>query len=99
MPDLTISIINYKTRDLTARCLDSILNKDWQIKFQIFLVDNASEDGSVEFFKKSYPKVKLIESKKNLGFAGGHNLVLKQVNTPYTLILNSDTEVFEEVLD
>lgn len=99
MPDLTISIINFKTKELTAKCLDSILKKDWQTKFEIYVVDNASDDGSVEFLKKNYPKVKFITSKKNLGFAGGHNLVLKQVDTKYTLLLNSDTEISDGVLD
>jgi GT2 family glycosyltransferase len=99
MPDLTISIINYRTKDLTAKCLDSILKKDWKVKYQIFLVDNNSEDGSVEFFKQKYPKIKLITSKQNLGFAGGHNLVLKQLKTEYVLILNSDTEIFDQVID
>ncbi len=99
MPVLTISIINYKTKELTAKCLDSILKKDWKVKFQVVLVDNASEDGSVEFFKKNYTKVKLITSKNNLGFAGGHNLVLKQIDTRYVLILNSDTEIYDGVLD
>lgn len=99
MNDLTISIINYKTKDLTAKCLDSILKKKWDIKYEIYLVDNGSEDGSVEFFEKKYPKVKLIDAKKNLGFAAGHNLVLKKVESPYVLILNSDTEILENTLD
>lgn len=95
MVDLAISIINYKTPKLTSKCLDSILDKG---KYNIWLVDNASSDGSVEFFKKEYPQVKLIESKKNLGFAGGHNLVLSKVVARYYLILNSDTEILDDTL-
>lgn len=95
MVDLAISIINYKTPKLTSKCLDSILDKG---KYDIWLVDNASNDGSVEFFKKEYQQVKLIESKKNLGFAGGHNLVLSKVDARYYLILNSDTEVLDDTL-
>lgn len=102
MPKLTISIINYKTKEITAKCLNSILNKNWQVNYQIFLIDNASKDGSVEYFKKKYPGVALIESDKNLGFAGGHNLVLRNLSSDYVLILNSDIEVLEgldEILD
>lgn len=99
MLDLTISIINYKTKELSAKCLDSILKKNWKTTYEIFLVDNNSDDGSLEFFKKNYPKVNLIASKKNLGFAGGHNLVLKQVNSKYILVLNSDTEILTGSLD
>lgn len=96
---LTISIINFKTKELTGRCLDSILAKTWKTSYQICLVDNDSRDGSVEYFKRKYPQVTLIESKENLGFAGGHNLVLKKLNTDYVLILNSDVEVLDKSLD
>ena len=99
MVDLTISIINYKTKKLTSDCLESILQKKWQISYDIWLVDNASQDGSIEYFKKKYPKINIIESKKNLGFAGGHNLVLNKAKSKYYLILNSDTKVLDQVLD
>ncbi|TSC64006.1 MAG: glycosyl transferase family 2 [Microgenomates group bacterium Gr01-1014_93] len=96
MVDLAISIINYKTKELTSSCLDSILGKGG---YNIWLVDNASKDGSVEFFKSKYPQVNLIESKTNLGFAGGHNLVLSNVDARYYLILNSDTEILDSTLN
>src|SRR3989344_5860204 len=99
MVDLSISIINYKTKDLATKCLESILNKKWKVDFKIWLIDNNSKDGSVENFKKNYPNVNLIESNKNLGFAGGHNLVLKKTKSRYVLILNSDTEILDQTLD
>jgi GT2 family glycosyltransferase len=99
MSDLTISIVNYKTKELTAECLNSILNKKIKAKFKIFLVDNNSNDGSIEFFKKNFPQVNLIKSDKNLGFAGGHNLVLRKLETDLVLLLNSDTLVNENAID
>lgn len=99
MLDLTISIINYKTKQLTANCIQSILNKKWKVSYKIIVIDNASGDGSVELFKKNFKGIEIIESNKNLGFAGGHNLALKKIQSRYVLILNSDTEVLDKVLD
>lgn len=99
MTKLAISIVNYKTKELTTKCLQSILQKKWGITYEIWLVDNNSTDQSVEFFKRNFPKVHLIESKRNLGFAGGHNLSLKKIDSDYILILNSDTEIEEKILD
>lgn len=99
MIDLAISIVNYKTRELTSRCLESILHQNWQINYEIWLVDNASGEAEVDYFRHNFPQVKLIESKKNLGFAAGHNLALKKIKATYILILNSDTEVLENTLD
>lgn len=99
MVDLVISIINYKTAALTAKCLESILEKKWKVNFQVWLVDNASNDGSLEYLKEKFPSVNFIESKKNGGFAYGHNLVLKKVEAKNYLILNSDTEILGDTLD
>lgn len=99
MTKLGVSIVNYKTRELTTKCLESILQRDWKFSYEIWLVDNNSNDGSVQFFKSSFPKVHLVESRKNLGFAGGHNLALKKIKSDYILILNSDTEVEGKALD
>lgn len=99
MVDLAISIINYKTKDLTSDCISGILKQKIKTKYEIWLIDNSSNDGSVEFFKKKFPQVKIIESDRNLGFAGGHNLILKKNNTRYVLILNSDTKVLTGTID
>lgn len=99
MVDLDIVIVSYNTAELTCRCLKSIFAKDWKVKYQVWLVDNASSDDSVEKVRKSFPKVNLIESGKNLGFAGGNNLALKETAARYVLLLNSDTEVYPHALD
>lgn len=99
MIDLVISIINYKTPQVTAKCIRSILEKKWKLSFEIWLVDNASGDHSVEYLRKNFIDLKIIESEKNLGFAGGHNLILKKAKARYFLILNSDVELLDGALD
>jgi GT2 family glycosyltransferase len=59
--------------------------------FEIWLVDNASSDGSVEAVKQNYPDVKIIQNKKNLGFAAANNIALERMCGQYALLLNTDT--------
>ena len=60
---------------------------------QIYVADNASTDDSIEFLKKNYPAVNLVQNPLNGGFAAGYNLSLSQVNADYYVLLNSDVEV------
>lgn len=96
---LSIIIINYNTGNLTLGCLRSIFEKNWETKFDVWVIDNGSSDNSIEKIKKEFPRIKTVLSDKNLGFAGGNNLVLKQVDSDYCLLLNSDTEVYDGALD
>ena len=93
-PAVSIIIVNYNSRHLIKDCLDSVLNTNYpQDKFEVIVVDNDSQDDSVEFIKKNYPQIKLIEGKENLGFTGGNNLGLKHSNGKYIALLNVDTRV------
>lgn len=97
--DLSIIILSYNTKDLLRNCLVSLekaMTKD--LAGETIVVDNASVDGSVEMIKKEFPEVKLIASKKNLGFTKGNNLGMKKAQGKYLLLLNSDTEVFSDTL-
>ncbi|MGB9706634.1 MAG: glycosyltransferase family 2 protein [Microgenomates group bacterium] len=92
--DLSVIILNYNTKDLLKDCLRSIRNSQLAISnYEVMVVDNVSTDGSVEMVKKEFPWVKLIVSKKNLGFAGGNNLGVCQAKGRYILFLNPDTIV------
>lgn len=88
---IVISIVEFNTKKLLEDCLQSILGQKFKENVKIWVVDNASSDGSVEMIKKNFPEVKLIESNKNLGFGAGHNLVFKKANADFFLVLNSDT--------
>ena len=61
----------------------------------IVVADNNSTDGSVELLREKFPEVKIVLNNSNLGFAGGYNEALKQVNAEYYVLLNSDIEVTE----
>lgn len=101
MLDLAIVILNYNTKDLVLKCLESIFKRKWSITFEVWVVDNASKDTSVKEIRENFPKVKLIINNKNLGFSKGNNLALKKIGKKarYSLLLNSDTEVLPKSLD
>ena len=97
--DLSIITLSYNTKELLKRCLQSVekAEKD-NYQIETIVVDNASSDKSPEMVAKEFPQVKLIKSKKNLGYAGGNNLGLKRTQGEFILFLNSDTEIDKEAL-
>jgi GT2 family glycosyltransferase len=97
---VSIIILNWNGKKDTIECLDS-LKKIRYFNYEIVIVDNGSTDGSVECFKKLYPKIELIENKKNLGFAEGNNVAIRRIierGTDYVLLLNNDTIVDPDFL-
>jgi GT2 family glycosyltransferase len=94
--DVSIIIINYKTFKLTSQCIDSILSFTTNVSFEIILVENGTEEFTVENTSHWGNKIKLIVSEENLGFAGGNNLGIKNAEGKYILLLNSDTYLVED---
>ena len=90
---VTIIIVNWNTKALTANCIQSILAKNKQTNFEIIVVDNASSDGSVAFLKSKFPEITLIENTSNVGFSRANNQAIKKANGKFILLLNSDTEM------
>lgn len=94
MCDIKVSIIivNYNTPELTANCIDSIIYNVKSCNYEIVVIDNASKDNSVEFFKSKFKEaIKLIESPENLGFGRANNLGVTKSNGEFLFFLNSDT--------
>lgn len=92
--DIDVIIVNYNGRSLLADCLDSIITRPKDgLAVRIIVVDNDSTDDSVEFMRRAYPSVDVIESRKNLGFAAGNNLGIARSSSPLVLLLNSDARL------
>lgn len=96
--NISVIVISYNTKKLLEDCLNSIFKFTKGIKFEVVVVDNASNDGSREMLKKKYPKTKLILNKKNLGFGTANNQGMKIARGDYILLLNSDTYLIENSL-
>lgn len=92
MIDLSIIIVNYKTRELLKKLLSSLrINISNSLTHEVFVVDNDSCDGSVEMVSKEFPDIQLIESKENLGFSKANNVAIKRATGEIVLLLNPDT--------
>jgi len=91
--DVGIVILNWNTRDLLQRCLETVLASEGDFTYKVVVVDNASSDGSVEMVRTRYPDVKLIANQHNPGFAGANNQALALASGRYSLLLNPDTVV------
>jgi GT2 family glycosyltransferase len=91
-PRTAVVILNWNGKSYLQAFLPSVVEhtpKD----AQIIVADNASSDDSLEFLKNNYPEIRIITLSKNLGYAGGYNAALEQVNADYFVLLNSDMEV------
>lgn len=88
---VSIIILSYNTASLITQCLSSVYSNVKDVPFEVIVVDNNSFDQSVHVIKTKFPKVKVIESEKNLGFAKGVNLGAKHAKGDLLLFLNSDT--------
>lgn len=96
---LSIIVVNWNTRDLLAQCLESIYANPPRGEFEIIVVDNGSEDGSVAMVRNQFPMVFLIENKHNSGFATANNQAIRCAHGQNVLLLNPDTVVMPDALD
>jgi len=97
--DISIIIVNWNTKELLIDCLTSVFQTIKKSTFEVWLVDNASTDGSVETAKSRFPGIKIIENQENLGFAAANNRALKRMRGRYALLLNTDTIVTDGAVD
>jgi hypothetical protein len=93
--DVTISIVNWNTKDELRACLESVLAQD-SISFEVIVVDNASSDGTADMVKSDFGgRVKLIENGANLGFGTAHNQSISESQGRFVLLLNPDSRLLE----
>ena len=97
-PLISIIILNYNAGNLLIDCVSSI-QKSAYTNFEIILVDNISKDNSHKKCKNSFPTIKLIENKENLGYCEGNNVGLRTAKGEFVVVLNPDTIVDSNWLD
>ena len=107
--DIGIIIVNWNTRDLLRRCLETVLASDGDFSMRVIVVDNASSDGSADMVASEFPQAELIAESENLGYPRGNNVGLRRLgfhgagdvsaDAPrYALLLNPDTELPPDAL-
>ena len=94
---ISVVIPHYNGLNILKDCLGSLLKNTFR-DFETIVIDNGSTDGSQKFVKENYPEVKLIQNKKNLGYAGACNQGIELAAAPFVLLLNNDTVMPENFL-
>jgi GT2 family glycosyltransferase len=97
-PLVSIIVVTYNSEQYITKCLKSILNLKYHRK-EIIVVDSSSTDSTIKLVSKLSGKLKMVESKQNLGYAGANNLGFSKSRGKYILLLNPDTEIEKDALD
>lgn len=98
MKKVAVVILNWNGKIFLEKFLQNLINNTSNDIAEICIIDNHSTDGSVSYLKNDFPKIRLVELDKNYGFAGGYNRGLKEIESEYFLLLNSDIEVPQDWL-
>jgi len=110
--DLTIIIVSWNVKDLLKSCLESIVASQGALRLEVFIVDNASSDGTVGEIEKytlrqaqggenreiKRTAFQIIKNKENLGFAKANNQAIRKANGEFILLLNPDMKLFPDTL-
>ena len=88
---VSIVLVNYKTKELTINAIKSVIEKTKDIEYEIFVVDNDSQDGSVESIEEKFPHINIIKNPIIAGFGIANNIAIKEAKGKYIFCLNTDT--------
>ncbi len=95
IPSVVVVILNWNNAPATLACLDSVAQVEYP-NYRVLVVDNGSEDGSVDQIRTVWPEVELLETGANLGYAGGNNVGIRcalAMGAEYICLLNNDVVV------
>jgi GT2 family glycosyltransferase len=96
--DVSIVIVNWNTRDFLRGCLRSVFEQTSEVSFEVFVVDNASRDGSAEMVRTEFPSVRVIANVDNRGCAAANNQGIREASGRYVLLLNPDTIILDAAI-
>jgi len=97
MPKVSVIVTNWNGKIHLKECFDSLFCQSYK-DFEVIMVDNNSEDDSVEFVKSNYPKVRIIQEKINHGYCGGNNIGVEAAEGEYLFLLNNDTALKKDCI-
>lgn len=95
---ISVILVSYNTARMSVEALDALFTSQGDFELEVFVVDNASKDNSVDLIKNAYPQINLIENSVNVGFGRANNQVLPLVSGDYVLLLNTDAFVQSDTL-
>ncbi len=95
---VTGSIVTFNNMSTIAQTLQTLFEYTKDIDFKLYVVDNASTDGTADYIKNNFPEVELIVQEKNIGFGAGHNVVIEKINSKYHAVINPDIVLIENAI-
>ncbi len=95
---LSVVIVSYNVKHYLEQCLVSVRRACRDIEAEVWVVDNASCDGTADYVRQHFPEVRLIANTQNVGFSRANNMAIMRSEGEYVLLLNPDTVVGENVL-
>jgi GT2 family glycosyltransferase len=95
---ITVVVVSYNTRELLLECLASVIESAAGMNIELVVVDNASEDGSIEAVRELHPGIMIIANATNAGFGAACNQAIRATSLPYILLINSDARLSPEAL-
>ena len=98
-PVVSVIIVSWNTRDLLRECLKTVLRETQNLACEVLVVDNASEDGTVEMLAGEFPHVRVTANPSNRGFAAANNQALSVAQGRYCLLLNPDTLILDRAIE
>jgi GT2 family glycosyltransferase len=99
MLKVAVVILNWNGESFLRKFLPNVVNNTMEEGIEVIIADNGSTDGSVSFLEDCFPTIRVIKFSKNHGYASGYNLALKQIESEYYVLLNSDVDVPQGWLD
>ncbi len=99
MISVSIIIVNYRTPELIVDCIKTIEQFTKKVSYEVIIVDNASKGNDEGYIKSNFPATRWLSMNYNAGFARANNAGMRIANGKYLLLLNSDTKLFEPVID
>lgn len=96
--DAALLIVNYRSADLVAGCVEAVRTADGELALDVVVVDNGSRDGSVERLAAALPEARIVAEAENRGFAAGVNAGMRACEAELVIVLNPDTEVMPGAL-
>jgi GT2 family glycosyltransferase len=98
-PSLDVVVVAYRCRDLLRTCLGSVFDHSPRRAMRVFVVDNASGDGTPAMVRETFPAVELVVNSRNRGFSAANNVAIRAGDGDYVLALNPDTELTAGALE
>lgn len=97
--DVTLSIVTFNNKEEIDVLMQSLQKSSFWGNMTVFIIDNASKDGTADYIKDNYPWARVIQNKENIGFGRAHNLVINNVHSKFHLIVNPDIYVYKDTIE